>query len=71
MIFLLLKLGENSKEVLTFRVSAVAIVENPTSVSCGTSCPVLKGLAAGDDVQRTFSAWKTSAFSELSIKKFQ
>lgn len=51
MIFLLLKLGENSKEVLTFRVSAVAIVENPTSVSCGASCPVLKGLAASDDVQ--------------------
>ena len=51
MIFLLLKLGENSKEVLTFRVSAVAIVENPTSVSCRASYPVLKGLAASDDVQ--------------------
>ena len=69
MIFLLLKLGENSKEVLTFRVSAVAIVENPTSVSCGASCPVLKGLAASDDVQWIFSASKTSASSDIFSEK--
>lgn len=50
MIFLLLKLGENLKEVFIFCVLVVVIVENLILVLCGVLCLVFKGFVVDDDV---------------------